>query len=139
MGEKKQLVAQGVDIIPDWHEKFCRKSQEQYNGGEQFEVISHGFCYWSKVAFVRKGVEFYKLTRTVSSEIEDKNSERKEYFQGRLVRRYIGPRNCFIEFCDFLQKCDEQSIRQKVLLAAQMLKLSVATARMYGLFYRRFF
>ncbi|TRZ64620.1 MAG: hypothetical protein D4Q79_01140 [Spirochaetia bacterium] len=137
MKEKKRRTT-FQDILAGQQE-FVRKYQAQYNGGERFEILSHGFCQWTKVAFVRKDAEFYKLTRTVYAGIKDKDSERKEYFRGKLVRRYLGLQNCFIEFCDFLQTCNAQSMRQKVLLVAQELKLDMATARMYGTFYKKVF
>ncbi len=137
--EKKKRQVAVQDVLAGWQETFCRKSQAQYNGCIGFEVLGYGFCQWTKVAFAWCSKEFYKLTRTVSASIEDEQSERKEYFHNRLVRQYLGKQNCFIEFCDFLETCEAKSMRQKVLLAAQALKLDMKTARMYMNFYRKVF
>lgn len=139
MREKKKRQVAVHDVLASLQKEFIRKSQAQYNRSEKFEVLSHGFCQWTKVTFARKDVEFYKLTRTVCAGIEDEKSERKEYFRGKLVRRYLGMQNCFIEFCDFLQTCDARSMRQKVLLAVKSLKLDMKTARKYGTFYKKCF
>jgi len=136
---KKTLRTTVGEMVADIQQEFMQKCYIGYGEGKEFELLSYGLCQWTKVAFVRDGVELYKLTRAVSSRIDDEKSERKEYFHGKLVRKYKGKQNCFIEFCDFLQVCDEKSMRQKVASAARALKLSMETAKLYGLFYKRFF
>ncbi len=124
------------DVDP-WKGYF-RRFQEQYCGSKRFEVRSYGLCQWSKIVFLRGGGEFYKLTRHVGVE-EDETVERTEYFHRRIVRRYLGPQNCFLEFCDFLQDCEIFPSEERFLQAAQALGLDAETAQKYGAFYRRCF
>ncbi len=139
METKRRLVAIG-EVIADLQQEFTNVYHVQY-GDEKFQVVADGLRQWTKVAFTLCGKEFYKLTRMVSSAIKDEHSQRKEYFHGKLVRKYIGNQKCFVEFCEFMER-DEikpKSMRQKILLAADALRLSMEIAKLYGLFYKRFF
>ena len=131
----KKKKRRDVDI---WKGYFRRFTQCQE--GRQFEVKSFGLCQWTKISFWWSGAdEFYKLTRAVCAEIEDANSERREFFRGRLTRKYVGPQNCFLEFCDFLQNSSRHSMKEKSLQAAQSLNLDAKTVQKYITFYKQCF
>lgn len=72
--------------------------------GQQVEVVRYGHCHWSKIIFLRGGREFYRLTIDQKEEYRLGNvrATRREYFDGRLVRQYIGERCCFVEFFELL-------------------------------------
>lgn len=110
--------------------------------GRRFEVRSYGMCYWSKIIFLwENGVEFYKLERNVSilSQQNDENIPRTEYFNGLLIRQYTGPRNCFLEFCQFLRDDFDYPVRERFLEVAKALALDNKIADRYGSFYKQCF
>ncbi len=127
--------------LPDPWKGFYRKSQIQCCG-KQLEIRSYGLCHWSKIVFLwENDREFYKLTRNMKiwAEKGDNNAFRREYFQGRLIRQYIGPQNCFVEFCEFLWKHRNYPTRKRFSLAAQALKLDEKTTNKYVNFYQQCF
>jgi len=134
------LVRKYRRLLEPW-KGFSRKWQIQCQG-KRFEVRSYGFCHWSKVIFLWKnGREFYRLTRNtkILAEKGDENLYRTEYFRGQLTRRYLGPQNCFVEFCQFLWKFRSYPTQKRFSQAAQVLKLDERVANKYTNFYQQYF
>ncbi len=144
MTEKNRQRAELIKLyhrLPDPWKGVYRKWQMQCHG-KRFEVRSYELCHWSKVVFLWKNNrEFYKLTRNMKiwAEKDDKDVPRREYFRGRLIRRYIGLQNCFVEFCEFLWKYRNYPTRKRFSLAAQALKLDEKTTNKYIDFYQQCF
>ncbi len=138
----KQLIRRAHRFLdPYTREKAYIKWRIQCRG-KQCEVRTYGLCTWSKVVFRwRNGREFYRLTRNMKifGEKGDENTPRREYFRGRLVRRYIGFQNCFVEFCTFLWKFSKRPTQHSFSQAAQILKLDKRTTDKYISFYRQCF
>ncbi len=127
-------------LLDPWKE-FYRKSQIQYCG-KRFETRSYGLCHWSRVVFLWKnGREFYKLTRNMKVWVEkgDNDVYRREYFRGRLVRRYAGPQNCFVEFCEFLWEHGNYPTKKRFSQVAQALRLNRKATDKYTNFYQQCF
>ncbi len=136
----KENRQRAVCLLGPWKE-FYRKSQIQYCG-KRLETRSYGLCHWSKVVFLWKnGREFYKLTRNMKiwAERNDKYFPRREYFRGRLVRRYIGPQNCFVEFCEFLWKHRNYPTKKRFSQVALALGLDKKRTNKYINFYQQCF
>ncbi len=118
----------------------CRKSFEEING-KKFEVRSYGLCQFEEVAFLwPDGKRFYRLKRDLKiwAKEGDEKTPRIEYFNGREKRRYLGPQNCFVEFCETIKRCQKPS-DQTFLLVGQALKLEEGILDLYIKFLKKFF
>ena len=127
--------------LPDPWKGAYRKWQIQCHG-KRCEVRTYGLCHWSKVVFLWKnGREFYKLTRNMKvwAGKNDNDIYRREYFRGRLVRRYIGQQNCFVEFFEFLRAHSCRSTQKSFSRVAQQLGLDKKTADKYISYYQQCF
>lgn len=136
----KQLIRR-YHRLPDPWKGAYRKWRIQCHG-KRCEVRTYGLCIWSKVVFRwRNGREFYRLTRNMKifAEKGDENTYRREYFRGRIVRRYIGFQNCFVEFCAFLWKYRNYPNKKRFSRAVQELGLDKKTADKYISFYQQCF
>ncbi len=117
----------------EWSLHFNRK---------RFKIRGYGFCHWSKVIFLwEDGEEFYRLTRNMKiwAEKGDENIFRSEYFKGRLIRRYKGLHNCFVEFCEFLWKYPDYPDQEIFSNVVKTLKLDKITADKYIKFFQECF
>ena len=147
MAEENRQRADIIKIIKRYHRlsdpwKGANREWRIQCHGKRLKVRSYGLCHWSKVIFLwENGREFYKLTRNMKilAEKGDKDIPRREYFRGRLIRRYIGLQNCFVEFCEFLWKHRNYPTSKRFSLAAQALRLDKKTTNKYINFYQQCF
>ena len=101
---------------------------------KKFTVKSYGLCKWRKVVFILdNGKEFYKLVRNITG-ASDKDTIRKEYFSGKLIRKYIGCQACFIEFLSQIQ-----SGTKNILVIGENLGLTQEILDKYAKFYKNTF
>lgn len=106
--------------------------------GVKFEVWMAGFCHWNKILFIVGGKEVYILKKDKLTGSSGDNL-RKEYFEGRLVRIYDGPQNCFIEFCELLACLKYFPNDKEFGSAGTSLGLDGAITMLYAKMYNKIF
>ncbi|MBU2028301.1 hypothetical protein KJ761_00200 [Patescibacteria group bacterium] len=105
--------------------------------GKTLEVWRASGCQWNRVLFIINDQEVYNLKRMALIGPSGDNF-RQEYFKGKLVRKYDGWQNCFVEFCGQLD-CQVFPKEEDFARAAESLKLSANVAGLYQVMYREMF
>lgn len=109
---------------------------------KEFKIRAYGFCHWSEVVFLSvDGKEFYKLVRNMKNWFEKKNkkTQRKEFFEGKIARRYLGEKNCFVEFCQNFLGCQTMSDLKRFKKVGKELNLKPRILELYIKFFKEFF
>jgi len=74
---------------------------------KNLSVERYGLCFWTKIRFLDKSEEVYRLTldNACAGEQGKDLMTRREYLFKRPFREYRGNRFCFVEYCTF---CSEE-------------------------------
>lgn len=121
-------------------ENFYRESHHEING-RKFTVRSFGLCHWKKIIFHwPDGREFYRLKRSMAAWFKrgDAKAPRTEMFFIQPRRRYVGPQNCFIEFCNLAMRHTRPGEKEFAEIG-RVLALKKKVLALYARFYRRHF
>jgi len=136
---KEQERLERIKGFEPW-KNFYRVSLHEING-RQFIVRSFGLCHWKKIIFFwPDGREFYRLKRSMAAWFKrgDERTPREELFYRKRRRRYLGPQNCFIEFCNLAMKHDRPG-KKEFQAIGRVLAIRKEVLALYVRFYRRHF
>jgi len=123
------------DMLDRWHNS-CRREIRTSVNGKDFVVREYGRRHWKKIVFTWPNKsEFYRVKRGFGFR-PDLIVSRREFFEGEPGRKYIGPRNCFIEFVNILIN-ETGDLDQPRSFAS--LGLGAETIEMYIKYSRKFF
>ncbi len=137
VSEQKQL--ERIKGFEPW-KNFYHETPYEING-RRFIVRSFGLCHWEKIIFFwPDGREFYRLKRSMAAWFKrgDDRTPREEFFYCKRRRRYLGPQNCFVEFCNLAMKQDRPGNREFRAIG-QALVIRKEVLALYTRFYRRHF
>ena len=138
MDEEELELLRNFDPWKGRYREFLR-----FFNRKRYIVRSYGLCYWEKVVFIgRAGREMYCLERDMEAfnSIGDKDTERQEFFYGKLIRSYKGPRNCFVEYCILLTSVCRRFPKPAILhYVGRYLQIDNEVLTSYQRYFKRFF